>query len=413
MTKTLYICYFGIDEPLVRTQVLPYLTEVAESGVEVSLLTFEKDADSRWNGESIERKRFELRDYGIEWSSLRYHKRPSVPATVYDVVVGAFVISRMIRERGIGVLHARVHVPAMMAVLARIISGQSGVRVIFDIRGFLPEEYVDAGVWKKDGIIFRVVKMVEQWLLSSSDGFVVLTEKAKMLLADAMEGRPVEVIPCCVDTDRFIAVQMEDRRQLRQGLGIGDRFVAVYVGSFGGWYLTDETFIAFQELKKMRPDAFALILTQSDVGEISARIEAAGYSNEDFIVRQIPSAEMPRYLICADIAFSFIKPCYSKLASSPTKNAEYLACGLPILANDGIGDTTEQLTEDGTGVVISDLTASGIRVGLEELLRMIESNSEMASRCRVSAEKRFSLKKLGGPAYRRLYKAVIDRGGDA
>lgn len=413
MTKALYICYFGVDEPLVSSQVLPYLREIAGRDVQVSLLTFEKDADSKWDGESLRKKREELLGSGIEWSHLPYHKRPSVPATVYDILVGAFVISRMIRERGIGVLHARVHVPAMMAVLARLMSGEKGVRVIFDIRGFFPEEYVDAGIWRRDGLVFRAVKAVERWLLSRSDGFVVLTEKAKTLLADGMRGRPVEVIPCCVDTERFAEAKLEDRRQLRQDLGIGDRLVAVYVGSFGGWYLTEETFVAFQELRKMRPDAFAMILTQSDPKDISARIAAAGFESDDFMVRKIPTSEMPGYLSCADIAFSFIKPCYSKLASSPTKNAEYLACGLPILANDGIGDTTEQLTEDRTGVVISDLTRSGIRLGLEELLRMVDSNPDIASRCRVSAETRFSLKKLGGPAYRRLYKAVIDRGGDA
>ena len=31
--RTLYVCYFGLREPLVQTQVLPYLRELAASGV--------------------------------------------------------------------------------------------------------------------------------------------------------------------------------------------------------------------------------------------------------------------------------------------------------------------------------------------------------------------------------------------
>ena len=39
-TRTLYLCYFGLREPLVQTQVLPYLRELVAGGVRVSLLTF-------------------------------------------------------------------------------------------------------------------------------------------------------------------------------------------------------------------------------------------------------------------------------------------------------------------------------------------------------------------------------------
>ena len=43
MSAALYICYFGLREPLVQTQVLPYLRELARGGVRMSLLTFEPD----------------------------------------------------------------------------------------------------------------------------------------------------------------------------------------------------------------------------------------------------------------------------------------------------------------------------------------------------------------------------------
>ena len=46
--------------------------------------------------------------------------------------------------------------------------------------------------------------------------------------------------------------------------------------------------------------------------------------------------EVPRYLKAADVAISFIKPCYSKQSSSPTKIAEYLASGLPVVCNAGL-----------------------------------------------------------------------------
>ena len=43
MSKTLYICYFGVREPLVQTQVLPYLREIRKGGTDDSILTFEPE----------------------------------------------------------------------------------------------------------------------------------------------------------------------------------------------------------------------------------------------------------------------------------------------------------------------------------------------------------------------------------
>ena len=48
---------------------------------------------------------------------------------------------RLIRREGIEVLHARSHIPMAMALMAQ---RWSECKLIFDIRGFMPEEYTDA-----------------------------------------------------------------------------------------------------------------------------------------------------------------------------------------------------------------------------------------------------------------------------
>ncbi len=53
---------------------------------------------------------------------------------------------------------------------------------------------------------------------------------------------------------------------------------------------------------------------------------------------------------------AFIKRCVSKIASSPTKNGEYLACGLPLIINAGIGDSDALINDWKAGVLIEDLT---------------------------------------------------------
>jgi glycosyltransferase involved in cell wall biosynthesis len=387
-----------VREPLVQTQVIPYLRELTDIA-EVSLLTFEPVKPEE-NGEILAIKERLAAD-GIEWHSLPYHKRPSVPATAYDVMNGARFIRSLIKNKNFDVLHARSHVPMLMARLARKWSGRKP-KIVFDIRGFFPEEYTDAGLWPEGGWLYRAAKRVERTLLDEADGFVVLTEKARQILF-ARSSKVVEVIPCCVDMKRFASANSESRKAARTELGIGDHKVLVYVGAFGGWYLTDEMVDLFAAFKEREPEGFAMILTQSKTDEVRKKLHAAGYDEKDLFIQRVAASEIPRYLTAADIAVSFIKNCYSKQASSPTKNAEYLACGLPIIANAGIGDTDEQITANRVGTLVTDFDRDSFMEAFDE----IEQLGDIGERCRETAKRLFDLETVGGVRYRRLYERLF------
>lgn len=443
MARTLYICYFGVREPLVQTQVLPYLREIGKGifnaktqsrvkeviattpseaaatppyqggepdagtlgkesfvTIKVSLLTFEPNRAAGDLAE-FQRIRAELRTEGIEWDWLPYHKRPSAAATAWDIFRGAFYIWRRIGR--FDVLHGRVHVPTLMGALARKFSLRKP-KLLFDIRGFFPEEYTDAGIWPANGWLYRGAKRVERWLLKEADAFVVLTERAKEILFDESEQRPVEVIPCCVDMKRFATATPESRKAVREELGIGERRVGVYVGAFGGWYMAEETAEFFGAMRQRDPETFVLILTQSKHEMIEPLLKAQGFFESDYFIAKVPSTEIPRYLSAADLAVSFIKPCYSKQASSPTKNAEYLACGLPIVANAGIGDVDQLVKGIRVGALIEQFDPAAYSGAIDQ----IEELGGVSQYCRDVAFREFDLEYVGGVRYRRLYERILN-----
>lgn len=393
-----------------QTQVLPYLREIAEENIKVSLLTFEPDFKEKWTAAQIKEAKAKLADEKIDWYCLPYHKRPSVPATLFDVLQGARFARKMIRENGVNVLHARVHVPALMASLAK--KSNKNVKLLFDIRGFMPEEYTDGGMWKPNGALYRNVKKVERWLFKNSDAFVVLTEKAReILFPESVDntdrfGRPLEVIPCCVDLERFKTVNQKLRNETRVKLNIENRSVLVYVGSFGGFYMARETADFYGAAKRRDPNTFALILTQTPKEMIQPLLEERGFTAADFFIQKVAPNEVPAYLSAGDAAVSFIKPCYSKLSSSPTKNAEYLACGLPLIANSGVGDVKEHTEADRVGFVIDEFDEQNYEKALSAL-EELKRDGDLANRCRASAKKRFDLKTVGGIYYKNIYSRLL------
>jgi glycosyltransferase involved in cell wall biosynthesis len=406
--STLYLCYFGLREPLVQTQVLPYLRQLSAAGIKIYLLTFEPRMGESWSDEDVTSHQEQLEAEGISWFCLPYHKRPSVPATLYDVVAGARYAAKLVRGHQIDVVHARGHVPAMMGALVK---RWTGARLLFDIRGFMPEEYVDAGLWPAGGIVYRAVKATERWLLSSADAFVVLTERAREILfagstdTDAL-GRPIEVIPCCMDAKRFETADNTMTESFRRELGLTGRRVIVYVGALGGWYLTDEMSQFLASAHRQDPNTFSLILTQSQPEMMSGPLRALGLAENDYLIRRVTPADVPRYLQAADLSLSFIKPCYSKLASSPTKIAEALASGLPIISNEGIGDLDAMIEGDKVGVIVREFNEAAYLEALSAV-DAIRQDKSMAARCRASAVNRFDLATVGGPRYVRLYQRLM------
>lgn len=402
--RGLYLCYFGLREPLVQTQVIPYLRELAANGVGMSLLTFEPEMKTRWTADSIAAWRQRLRDAGIEWHMLPYHKRPSLPATLYDIIRGGWRAAAIARRENVAVLHGRSHVGAAIGALARWLSGG---KLIFDIRGFLADEYADSGNWNVTGPSYRLTKLAERWLYRSADGFVVLTEKAREIVSSAgAAGRPIEVIPCCVDWERFSAAGAMDRDALREEMGLTGRTVIVYAGALGGYYLIDETAELFAAARNDDPQVFALVLTQGSPAAMTSALASLGFSSSDSRVTQVGPDDVPRYLRAADIAVALVRPSYARQSMSPTKFAEYLAAGLPVIATAGIGDLDVHIEEGRVGVLLQRLDRDAYRQALQAI-KELRRDPELAARCRAEARKRYDLQTVGGARYRRLYDRLL------
>jgi glycosyltransferase involved in cell wall biosynthesis len=296
-----------------------------------------------------------------------------------------------------------------MGALARKFS-RHRPKLLFDIRGFFPEEYTDAGVWPQDGWLYRAAKRVERWLMSEADGFVVLTENARgILFPESREsgydasGRPVEVIPCCVDLDRFALLDRERRLAAKESLGLSGRRVYVHVGSLSGLYLADKLADLLATARANDPTVYALFLTQSSPANIAPLLESYGFGRDDFRVIKVPPAEVPKYLAASDVALSFVKAGYATASRSPTKIPEYLACGVPVIANRGVGDIDDLIERRRVGTLVENFSNDAYQRAVGEIGTLIDTEE----RCRKTAIEEFDLPSVGGERYRRLYRRLL------
>jgi glycosyltransferase involved in cell wall biosynthesis len=399
----LYISYDGMLEPLGESQVLGYVERLATTRP-ITLLSFEKSADLA-DHERVRSMRARLEGRGIDWIALRYHKAPAVASTAWDIVNGIRHGRRAARDgRGVALVHARGYVAS---VIAMTVARLSGAAFVFDMRGFWADEKVDGGHWSPDSRIYAITKYFERRFFESADAIVSLTRAgvdAFPTLGYRIPDRtPIEVIPTCTDLERFRPAVRDEALQTR--LGLAGHLVIGVSGTITNWYLRQPMLECLAHLVRQIDSAKVLVVTRDDVAQLRADAIAAGVPGDRLVIASAPYAQMPDYMRLMDVGLFFIKVCFSKQGSCATKLAEFLATGVPVIINDGIGDSGRIVAQHRAGIVLPEASAGALDTAMPDVRRLV-ADPDAPARCREAARAHFDVIE-GTRAYERLYEQVL------
>lgn len=401
----LYLSYDGVLEPIGQSQVLPYLFSLADAGISIQLISFEKPIllrDKKATSALHER----LNDHGISWTHLTYHKRPPVLSTAFDVSVGAALATVRAISTKATIVHARSYVPALMALAAKTLTG---ARFIFDMRGFWPEERVDLGIFRENGYLYRISKWCEEHFLQSAGQIVVLTHRAKRLLESSRQTiGPVEVIPCCVDLARFS--RREPSAVLSDRYGLTGKPVIGNLGAVSGRYMVPEMFRLVGRLRERIPALRFIYLTYQDPELVLSFAKREGLPSDCVVVAKAAPDEVPEWLSLFHYGLFFPKPSYSAQAMCPTRLGEFLAAGVPVVTNSGVGDVQDIVEQEGVGIILGGFSDQELTSAARKIASTIPVSSDLREACRSAARTHFALT-LGAARYVSIYTSLLNEAG--
>ena len=388
--KALFITHDGLTDPLGESQVLTYVRGLAKLGHEMHVLSCEKPL--RFS-EHENRIRELTKDDLIDWHPLPYCTSIPVYSQFRNYSQLLKQAKKLHRVHKFDLIHCRSYLAGMVG---RNIKQLSGTPYIFDMRGFWPDERVEGKVWNLKNPVFRSIylffKYQEKKLLIAANHTVTLTFEAKREIWSwklTPKNIPITVIPCCVDLNLFDPSKIsKNREDLRTELGLGiDDFVLVYLGSVGTWYLLEEMLDFFKSVLKERPSAKFLFISHDNEIILNA-CRSRNIDPSSIIIKAGTREQVPSLVASADLGIFFIKPVYSKKASSATKCAELLAMGLPLIANEGVGDNDSLFAQSEIGLLVKSFSEENYHKAIRlipELLKLTPEN------IRKTAEQNFSL----------------------
>ena len=353
----LYLSYDGMTDPLGQSQVLPYIIGLSKVGYSFHLVSFEKPDRYNENRLTIEAI---CKENNIDWHPLKYTKRPPLLSTVWDVLKMRRVSNKLHKKHGLSLIHCRSYISALIGLSFK---RKKGIPFLFDMRGFWADERVDGGLWNLENLLYKWVynffKKKELDFFHESDHIVSLTKTGKneIISWDKMSdlGSKISVIPCCVNTQKFDfnLISEKQKNQLRSELNIdNDSYVMGYVGSIGTWYMLDEMLSFFHRNTKEKNKPIFLFVSREKPSYIFKAAADIGISMESIRVVSSMHHEVPCYMSLFSCSIFFILPAFSKKASSPTKQGELMSMGIPIICNDGVGDTADIVKKFNAGFVV-------------------------------------------------------------
>lgn len=345
--KSIFVfAYYSYNDPVFQSAVLPYLKTASREQLRFVVLTWEQD-----QFKMTKRERDETRDLlaaeNIFWYDTKWHSgRLKVLKKGFDLLKGIFVSSFLIAKYKTENIFSEGF-PG--AVIGHFLSKIHGIPHL--VHTFEPHaDYMaDAGVWTKAAWEYKLLKKLEGTIARHAKYVITGTEAYKAILLTCLAARKVVVIPSCIDTAHY-NFNVAERKRIRLALGLKtDQTVIVYLGKLGGMYMDRELFDFFKHCLSLDEGCFFFLFTNETTDIVDDRLKEFGIPTENVLVKFLNKTEMPAYLSAADIGFCGIRPIRSRRFSSPIKNGEYWACGLPVLIPKGISDDYLLATEENLG----------------------------------------------------------------
>lgn len=354
----LYLSYDGMTDGLGQSQVLPYLKGLSKLGYKIHLISFEKSERFGQYEKIINRICVEAE---IQWYPQTYTKKPPLLSTMKDVRQMRSKAIQLIQNEDIQIVHCRSYISALVGLTLK---KKFKTKLLFDMRGFWADERVDGGIWSLKNPVFKSVyryfKKKEIKFFKHADHIVSLTENGRNEIQswEVFKNKelPISIIPCCVDLVLFNPdkITEELKTELREELGLTNIPVLGYIGSIGTWYMLPEMLDFFKVWQSKHENGKFLFVTGEHPETIVSLAKTKGINESDIVIQSCAHAAVPKHVSIMDLSVFFIRPTYSKKASSPTKQGEIMAMGIPLICNAGVGDTDKIVIDNKAGVVISE-----------------------------------------------------------
>lgn len=280
--------------------------------------------------------------------------------------------------------------PPTQGLLCSFVKKKLGVPFIYNLQDVFPDSLVHAGLAKKNSILWKIGRKIEDYTYKNADKVIVISRDIKEnIMEKGVPESKIVVIHNWIDTQKVKPVQKSDNLLMKEFGPKGDCFYVVYAGNLGKAQNVEGIIDAAANLRKENDIRFLIFGNGIEEEKLKKKINDLSLGNIEIYPLQ-PESRVAEVYSLGDVCIVSCRKGYGSNAF-PSKAISIMATATPILASfDRESELCKILEEKGAGLCSEPENAEDLVDIIKHLKNHRKEAEHMGANGRRIAEEQFS-----------------------
>lgn len=263
--------------------------------------------------------------------------------------------------------------PPIQGVLGGILRKLKKVPFIYNLQDIFPDSLVGTGLAKKDGLLWKIGRVIENFTYRNADKIIVISQDFKRnIMAKGVPEEKIEVIYNWVDEQAVVNIPRNENKLFEKYNLNPNKFYITYCGNIGLTQNMDLLLDVAKELSTEENIHFVLVGEGADKARVKSRVENENINNISFLPFQ-PYEDISHVFSLGDAGLIISKPGVGE-NSVPSKTWSIMSAECPVIANFDENEIKTILSENNCGI----FTKAGDKEAFKNAILELYNNKDKA-----------------------------------
>lgn len=264
--------------------------------------------------------------------------------------------------------------PPIQGAMAAMVKKFNKMPLVYNLQDIFPDSLAGTGLAKKDGLLWKMGRVLENFTYKNADKIIVISEDFKKnIMAKGVSEEKIVVVYNWVDQNAVVDVPREQNKLFdKYGLD-RSKFYIEYSGNIGLTQNMDMLLEVMEELQVSHPDINLVLVGEGAYKAQVEKIVAEKQLKNVYLLPFQPYEDISYVFSLGDAGLVISKPGVGA-NSVPSKTWSIMSASRPVLANFDENELKQIVEEHNCGI----FTKAGDKEAFKQSILALYNNREMA-----------------------------------